>query len=111
MRIPSEAIPPVGNLSKEPEGERKAAPVGNSTRLANELAASPQDRPLPFGEKKGAAPPAPPIAVAPDQASQPLAVERRQGERRSENRPVLLDTRSKRGRRQNPGEGGINIKV
>jgi len=40
-----------------------------------------------------------------------VAVERRQGERRVENRPVLLDTRSKKGRREGTASGRINIKV
>ncbi len=111
MRIPAEAIPPVSTLSKELEGDRKAEPVGSSARLESELSASPQDETRPFAKPEQRRPPAPPQTVAPQQENPPLPVERRQAERRSENRPVLLDTRSNRGRRRASGEVRINIKV
>lgn len=111
MRIPSEAIPPVANLSRASDSGLKAEPVEASARLANDLAASPQGRPSASGEQSArrqpaaAAPPLQPTTEAPP------AGERRRAERRSEKRAVLLDTRSKKGRRTASGEGRISIKV
>jgi hypothetical protein len=113
MKIPTEAMPPLGNVSKEFEGERKAEPVGNAARLANELSTSLRGQSPPFGEQQTRAQPqSPAAAVSREHEAPPPVVERRQQpERRSENRPVLLDTRARKGRRQNPGEVRINIKV
>ena len=119
MRIPAEAIPPVANLSRELlESDRKAEPVGAAARLADGLSASPQGQPPPFGEHELRPPPAAAATPAPAPAEQentspgtPMAGERRRAERRSEKQPVLLDTRLKKGRRQAPGDVGINIKV
>lgn len=114
MRIPSEAIPPVANLSRASDSGLKAEPVEASARLANDLAASPQGRPSASGEQSArrqpaaAAPPLQPTTEAPET---PPAGERRRAERRSEKRAVLLDTRSKKGRRTASGEGRISIKV
>ncbi|WP_300452131.1 hypothetical protein [Accumulibacter sp.] len=111
MRIPSEAIPPVTNLTRANENGLKAEPVEASARLANDLTASPQGRPSASGEQTPRRPAVP--AAAPLQAATgtPLAGERRRAERRSEKRAVLLDTRSKKGRRTASGEGRISIKV
>lgn len=111
MKIPAEMIPPVPNLGREIDDERKTEPVANLAGLASGLSASPQGRPLPTqqrppGDSRVASAPA-----AVEEAGAPPAVERRKGERRAESRPVLLDTRSKTGRRQSSGEGRINIKV
>ncbi|MCM8613645.1 hypothetical protein [Accumulibacter sp.] len=113
MRIPAEIIPPVGNPNKEPDGARKPEPVGVAAGLANDLSASSQnDRALagsePAPARSAAAAAATPGSPAVDAT---VAVERRQGERRVENRPVLLDTRSKKGRRQGTASGRISIKV
>jgi len=111
MRIPAEAIPPAANLSKDLENTRKAEPVARTARLANEISASPQE-PAQFfaGREQRRQPVAQENAIARHE-SQALPVERRQSERRSENRPVLLDTRSNRGRRRASGEIRISIKV
>lgn len=113
MRIPAEIIPPVGNPNKEADAARKPEPVGVAAGLANDLSASPQnDRAL-----AGREPPPPRSAEAAatttgtPAVNATVAVERRQGERRVENRPVLLDTRSKKSRRQGTASGRINIKV
>jgi hypothetical protein len=114
MKIPTDAMPPLRNVSRELEEDRKAEPVGNAARLANELSTSLRRQPPPFGEQQARAPSQlpTPVAVSREQQDPPPAVERRQQpERRSENRPVLLDTRARKGRRQNPGEVRINIKV
>ncbi len=111
MRIPAEAIPPVANLGKELEGNRKAEPVGSSARLANELSTAPHDQAPPSAKQEQRRQPAGEGTLDPRQASEALHVERRQAERRSENRPVMLDTRSNRGRRRSAGELRINIKV
>ncbi len=50
-------------------------------------------------------------ATGTEAAAAAVAVERRQAERRVEKRPVLLDTRSKKARRQGTASGRINIKV
>ncbi|MBL8373684.1 hypothetical protein [Accumulibacter sp.] len=114
MKIPTDAMPPLRNVSRELEEDRKAEPVGNAARLANELSTSSRRQPPPFGEQQARAPSQSPTpaAASREQQDPPPAVERRQQpERRSENRPVLLDTRARKGRRQNPGEVRINIKV
>jgi hypothetical protein len=111
MRIPAEVIPPVAILSKEIEGERKAEPVGNAAGLPDEVSASPQGQAPPFaerGKRRQATSPAPVIR---QQQEPPPEIERRQAERRSESRPVLLDTRTQRGRRQASGDKRINIEV
>lgn len=86
-----------------------SGPVEPAARLTDELAASPQKQPPP-SPKKGGYPP-PPTAIGPEAESKPEPVERRRSDRRSKNQPVLLDTRSNRGRRRAPGEAPINIKV
>ena len=106
MRIPSELLPPIGNLGNE--ADRKPEPVEPAARLADELAASPQRQPLP--SKKGGRPESP-NAVGLDEERKPEPVERRHADRRSKNQPILLDTRTNRGRRRAPGEALINIKV
>jgi len=111
MRIPAEAIPPVTNLNKDLDVGRKAEPVGASGRVGNELSASAQGEPALPGDQPARRPPRPPAGPLAPPQSTPVTGERRQAERRSEKRPVLLDTRSRKGRRQTPGEGGINIKV
>ncbi len=110
MRIPAEVIPPVANRSKEIEGERKTEPVGGAAGLPDEVSASPHGQPPPLAErgKRRQAATAPVII---QQQEAPPQVERRQAERRSENRPILLDTRTQRGRRQASGDQRINIKV
>lgn len=113
MRIPAEIIPPAGNLNKEVDNAKKPEPVGVAAGLANDLSASPQnDQPL--AGKEQALPQR--AAAAATTTGTPtviptVAVERRQAERRVEKRPVLLDTRSKNGRRQGTASGRINIKV
>ena len=113
MRIPAEIIPPVGNLNKALDGAKKPEPVGDAAGLANDLSASPQnDRAL--AGREPAAPRRADAAATPTgtpAVNATVAVERRQGERRVENRPVLLDTRSKKGRREGTASGRINIKV
>ncbi|MCM8594562.1 hypothetical protein [Accumulibacter sp.] len=108
MRIPSETLPPAGKLGRELDAERRAEPVNDSTRLANDLSSA-------HGEAAPARPaqaaPAATGAGAAAEESPPAFVERRQTERRVENRPVLLDTRSGNRRRKGPGAGSINIKV
>jgi hypothetical protein len=116
MKIPADAVPPLGNVSRELEGDRKAEPVGNAARLANELSTSLRGQPPPFGEQQARtlspSQSPTPAAVSQEHEGPPPGVERRQQpERRSENRPVLLDTRARKGRRQDPGEVRINIKV
>jgi len=107
MRIPSELLPPVGTLIKEVD--RASGPVEPATRLTDELVASPQGQPPP-SRKKGGQPP-PPTAIGTEEENKPAPAERRSSDRRSKNQPVLLDTRSNRGRRRAPGEAPINIKV
>ena len=110
MRIPAEVIPPVANLNKEIEGERKTEPVGGAAGLPDEVSASPDGQAPPFAER-GKRRQAATSPVVHQQQEPTPQVDRRQAERRSENRPVLLDTRARKGRRQNPGEVRINIKV
>ncbi|MBL8397594.1 MAG: hypothetical protein JNL84_05525 [Candidatus Accumulibacter sp.] len=130
LRIPPELIPPlppaaVGKDADEPaavgqvdatsasgdslSGERWAnAPTsyqtvarGKRQAVAAETAAAPVAADVSTGVATEVVPPA--------GASFPY--ERRQGDRRQQNRPVLLDTRVSRGRRQSSDDGGINIKV
>jgi hypothetical protein len=51
MRIPAEVIPPVANLNKEIEGERKTEPVGGAAGLPDEVSASPDGQAPPFAER------------------------------------------------------------
>lgn len=110
MRIPAEVIPPVANLNKEIVGERKTEPVGGAAGLPDEVSASPDGQAPPFAER-GKRRQAATSPVVHQQQEPPPQVDRRQAERRSENRPVLLDTRTQRGRRQASGDQRINIKV
>jgi len=110
MRIPAEVIPPVANLNKEIEGERKTEPVGGAAGLPDEVSASPDGQAPPFAER-GKRRQAATSPVVHQQQEPTPQVDRRQAERRSENRPVLLDTRTQRGRRQASGDLRINIKV
>lgn len=114
MRIPAEIIPPIGTQSKEPDNTKKAEPVGNAAELATGFPESAPDDQSPLDKQEAVTPPAAVPARTTDGSvagSQAIPVERRQAERRSENRPVLLDTRSKRGRRLASGDVHINIKV
>ena len=113
MRIPPEAIPPVANVGKEIEGERKVEPVAGVTRVSGDFAATLQEQPVPLTPSDRKVPVQSPgtatVGPLPEPSSVP--VERRQAERRSENRPVLLDTRSNRGRRRGADDARINIEV
>lgn len=111
MWIPSEVIPPVANRRKGLEDDRKAEPVGSSARLENDLSASPRRQAAPSGHEGARPQQATSTPVAPQLEAPQARVERRQTERRSENRPVLLDTRSKTARRQASAKGRIDIKV
>ncbi len=111
MWIPPVVIPPVASLAKSFEDDRKAEPVGSSTRLENDLSASPR-REAPLSRHGGRPPPqAEPAPVAPQTEAPQARAERRRTERRSETHPVLLDTRSKKARRKASGNGQIDIKV
>jgi len=107
MRIPAEVIPLVGHLGKDLAVDRKAEPVGAYGGLAKELPSSPRGEAAQEDEQRRRQPP----AVAPAPQTIPPTGERRQAERRVEQRPVLLDTRSKQGRRRGPGTKSIDIKV
>lgn len=112
MRIPAELvppIPPVANVSKEPDDVRKVEPVTSVTSLRSAVSAPPQEQSPPLGKHSSPRLPGTPANAQPE--NQAVAVERRQQERRSEKRPILLDTRSKKGRRQVAGDAKINIKV
>jgi hypothetical protein len=114
MRIPAEVIPPLAGPSKAFDVERRTEPVGGSARLADDVAASPQGQPPPFRAREVpsqlSARPAPaPVGTDSDNASAPI--DRRKIERRLVNQPVLLDTRSNRGRRKTAGEVTISIKA
>lgn len=113
MRIPPEAIPPVANVGKEIEGERKVEPVAGVTRIPGDFAATLHEQagPLPPAERKAPGQPPGPATVAPPPENPSVTVERRRAERRSENRPVLLDTRTNRGRRRDVDDARINIEV
>lgn len=109
MRIPAEVVPLVSNVGKpETDEVRKTEPVSSSAMVGSELSAARREQSPPFSDHQQPPTTAP---AAPQPANQPLAVERRQAERRSEKRPVLLDTRSQRGRRKASGDVKISIKV
>ena len=130
IRIPSELIPPApptsaGKDVDEPPGvEQVGAAAASGNALSGEPSAS---RPASYqdvvrarsenaagdsADGRATPPPAAEMdAAAPPPAAAPFPYERRQGDRRQQNRPVLLDTRVSRGRRQASGDGGINIKV
>ncbi|WP_291995448.1 hypothetical protein [Candidatus Accumulibacter sp. ACC003] len=112
MRIPAEVVPLVSNVGKpETDEVRKTEPVTSSNRVGDELSAAAHDQSLPVTERQ----PRPQHETAtpdvPEPAGQTVAIERRQVERRSEKLPVLLDTRSQRGRRKAGDDVKINIKV
>lgn len=114
MRIPPEAIPPVPNVGHEVEAERKVEPLASTPRIPDGFAAALHERLPPHAENRAPSQPATHAttgSVAPQPESPLVPVERRQAERRSENRPVLLDTRSNRGRRRGVDDARINIKV
>lgn len=111
MRIPAEVVPLVSNVGKpETDEVRKAEPVTSSNRVGDELSAAAHDQSLPATERQ----PRRQETATPDlpePAGQAVAIERRQVERRAEKLPVLLDTRSQRGRRKAGDDVKINIKV
>lgn len=129
IRIPSELIPPVppapaGKDVDEPPGvEQVGAAAASGNALSGEPSASRpasyQDVARARGENAASdsadgrvtPPPVPETNPATTPAAASFPYERRQGDRRQQNRPVLLDTRVNRGRRQASGDGGINIKV
>ncbi|HRD93105.1 hypothetical protein [Accumulibacter sp.] len=112
MRIPAEVVPLVSNVGKpETDEVRKTEPVSSSAMVGSELSAARREPSPPFSDHQPRQPPPTTAPAAPQPANQPLAVERRQAERRSEKRPVLLDTRSQRGRRKASGDVKISIKV
>ncbi|HPP46798.1 MAG TPA: hypothetical protein PLF25_04765 [Accumulibacter sp.] len=128
IRIPAELIPPAppapaGKDVVEPPGvEQVGAAAASGNALSGEPSAS---RPASYQDVVRArsendtgdsadgrvTPPVPETSPATMPAAAPFPYERRQGDRRQQNRPVLLDTRVNRGRRQASGDGGINIKV
>ena len=111
MRILTELIPPLVNVAKERGSERKSEPVGSSNPLENDLSTSPQSYSPALRRDAATSPPANENALAPVEENKAVPVERRKSERRSENRPVLLDTRSRTGRRRASGDVRIDIKV
>ncbi len=111
MKIPAEVIPPVPNLGRGLDDERKTEPVANLGGLANGLSASPQGRSLPMRQRPAGALRTVNAPAVVEEAATPPLVERRKGERRSEVRPVLLDTRTNTSRRRSSVDGRINIKV
>ncbi|MBE2257558.1 MAG: hypothetical protein IAE88_01795 [Rhodobacteraceae bacterium] len=111
MRIPAEVVPLVANVTVETDDVRKAAPVTSSAQVGDELSAALPDQSPAARDRP---PRRPALAAANTPAAPenlPVAVERRRAERRSEQRPVLLDTRSQGGRRKAGGDVKINIKV
>mgnify|MGYP000858798271 FL=1 len=111
MKIPAEAIPPIANVGREIEGDKRVEPVNSLARLASDVLASPQEE-TPSSAPGATYRPRAATAAAGHQAENPLLpVERRRAERRVENRPVLIDTRSNRGRRRGVDDARINIKV
>ncbi|HPT48701.1 MAG TPA: hypothetical protein PLS67_09280 [Accumulibacter sp.] len=133
IRIPSDALPPptIVGPAKTSDTPPPVGPVGNVTEVVNDLAGSPPRQSPPGSPSKGARAPdvpsndsrfANPYAThhrQHDASATPetpgiapaVAVERRKTDRRAENRPVLLDTRTQRGRRMASDDAGINIKV
>ncbi len=111
MRIPAEVVPPVANIGKEPDEVNKPEPVTGAKGIDNELSTALPRQPWPAPEEPRPAQREAPASTPTEATDPPALVERRQKERRSEKRPVLLDTRSKRGRRKAGGDVKINIKV
>jgi len=111
MRIPAEVVPPVANIGREPDDVSKPQPVSGAKGIDNELSTALPKRPWPAPEEPRREQRDAPESTPTEATNPPPAVERRQQERRSEKRPVLLDTRSKRGRRKAGGDVKINIKV
>jgi len=109
MRIPAEVVPPVTNLGKENDEVRRPEPVTIAASISNDLStALPDQAPAERDQRRRQQ--REPAAVA-DGKQQPGGIERRQNDRRVKKQAVLLDTRSKRGRRQASGDAKINIKV
>lgn len=137
IRIPSDALPPppTAGTVKTPDNPPPVGPVGHAAESDNNLTGSPpRQSPRGTPAKDARAPDAPsygsqfanPYAVhhrqhyapatpeasgTPDGDAPAVPVERRKTDRRAENRPVLLDTRTQRGRRMASDDAGINIKV
>ena len=112
MRIPAEVVPPVANIGRESDEVSKPEPVTGAKGSNNALSSALPKPPWPAPERPRREPHEAAPEKTPTQAENPPAVvERRQKERRSEKRPVLLDTRSKNGRRKAGGDVKINIKV
>ncbi|MEF8731774.1 MAG: hypothetical protein V5B40_07640 [Candidatus Accumulibacter meliphilus] len=111
MRIPAEVVPPVANIRRESDDVSKPEPVTGAKGINNELSSALPKQPWPAPERPRREPHDAPENTPTEAENPPAAVERRQKERRSEKRPVLLDTRSKSGRRKAGGDVKINIKV
>jgi hypothetical protein len=111
MRIPAEVVPPVTNVGRETDGVSKPEPVSGAKSIGNELSSALPKQPWPSREQSRQEQRDAPENTPPQATNPPAAVERRQQERRVAKRPVLLDTRSQRGRRKAGGDVKINIKV
>ena len=111
MRIPAEVIPPVANIGREADEVSKPEPVTGAKGINNRLSSALPKQPWPAPEHSRREPQDAPENTPTEAENPPAVVERRQKERRSEKRPVLLDTRSKNGRRKAGGDVKINIKV
>jgi hypothetical protein len=111
MRIPAEVVPPVANIGRESDEVSKPEPVSGAKGIDNELSTALPRQPWPSRDQPRREPRNAPESTPPQATNPPAAVERREKERRSEKRPVLLDTRSKGGRRKAGGDVKINIKV
>lgn len=109
MRIPAEVVPLVANLGKDSDEVSKPEPVGSVAAIGTELSATLPDL-QPADRRQRQQRDGPATEEAPAQDATP-PVERRQKERRTEQRPVLLDTRSRSGRRKAGGDVTVNIKV
>ena len=106
MRIPTAAIPYVENAAGKTNEADKAEPVSDASaagyerwhappaQTINELADAPRQEPTPLAQESGMP-----------------GRERRRGERRGKNKPILLDTRLTHVFRRKTETSGIRLKV
>ncbi len=113
MRIPSEILNPyLIEISSQPQADNGVAePVEAAARLRNTLPQSNRNRQSEADQKDIIVASEKPQPYVGKPGERPSGNERRQGERRQESRPVLLDTRLSKSRRKPVGYSSINFEI
>ena len=112
MRIPNEAIPSPDPPASRLDEIRKTEPVLYAGATGYELSYSAKNLPENGNDNQGGRSATPETGdTKPTAASTMPAEERRQGERRTSKKPILLDTRRPQVHRRSAGSARISLKI